>query len=385
MKLISNLLLFFYAITLILFVNDPQLTYIETYTSYVCLAFLLTLKLFKNIPIYFPKFSFVYSIFCIICLVSYLINVTIDTSALTTFIQIQIFLIVILNLLVFTNQYRFLIYGIIAGLLYNIIVANFIGRDFFGDIGYRFAGSLKNPNHYAFLLVFSIAFLLYSLRIFKQNLLLRIISILFIVIFAYEVIFYAASRGGYISLFIIILIYNIDAILRQRLFSKIVISIASISFIYLVLTKVESNFLISNRINSIFSLFSTQSTFDVSFNYRITYIRQALDYWISNPFFGIGLDQFRNINQSSYSHNNYIEILATTGFFGFMAYYFSIFKLLLTTTSKNKIAVIGKIFIIILLISDFSTVNILEKPFWIIFVLSFFIINDDIKKYSIVI
>ena len=129
MKLISNLLLFFYAITLILFVNDPQLTYIETYTSYVCLAFLLTLKLFKNIPIYFPKFSFVYSIFCIICLVSYLINVTIDTSALTTFIQIQIFLIVILNLLVFTNQYRFLIYGIIAGLLYNIIVANFIGRD----------------------------------------------------------------------------------------------------------------------------------------------------------------------------------------------------------------------------------------------------------------
>tara|TARA_B100002052_G_scaffold269425_1_gene268822 strand:+ start:16523 stop:17680 length:1158 start_codon:yes stop_codon:yes gene_type:complete len=384
MKLITNLLLFSYAITLILFVNDPELTYIETYISYTCLAFLLLLKLFKNIPIYFPKFSFVYFFFCIFCFASYLINETIDTSALSTFIQIQIFLIVILNLIVLTNEYRFLIYGIIAGLLYNIIVANLIGRDFFGDIGYRFAGSLKNPNHYAFLLVFSIAFLLYYLRIFKQNLLSRIISILFIAILAYEVIFYAASRGGYLSLFIIILIYNIDAIVRQNLFSKIIISIASISFIYFVLIRIESNFLISNRINSIFGLLSTQSTFDVSFNYRIMYIRQALDYWISNPFFGIGLDQFRNLNQSSYSHNNYIEILATTGFFGFLTYYFSIFKLLLTKYVDGRTALMGKIFIVLLLISDFSSVNILEKPFWIIFVLSFFIINNDFKKNSIV-
>ncbi len=384
MKLISNLLLFVYSTTLILFVNDPQLTYIETYMSYTCLAFLLLLKLFKNIPIYFPKFSFLYFFFCIFCLASYLINETIDTSALSTFIQIQIFLIVILNLLVLTNQYRFLIYGIIAGLLYNIIVANLIGRDFFGDIGYRFAGSLKNPNHYAFLLVFSIAFLLYYLRIFKQNLLSRIISILFIAIFAYEVIFYAASRGGYLSLFIIILIYNIDAIVRQNLFSKIIISIASISFIYFVFVEVESNFLISSRINSIIGLLTTQNNFDVSFSYRLVYIQEAFEYWLNNPLFGIGLDQFRVLNQSSYSHNNYVELLATTGLIGFITYYFSIFKLLLTKYTDGRTASMGKIFIVLLLISDFSSVNILEKPFWIIFVLSFFIINIDFKKNSMV-
>ena len=376
MKLISNLLLFVYSTALILFVNDPQLTYIETYVSYACLAFLLLLKLFKNIPIYFPKFSFVYFFFCIFCLASYLINESIYTSALNTFIQIHIFLIVILNLLVFTNEYRFLIYGIIAGLLYNIIVANLIGRDFFGDIGYRFAGSLKNPNHYAFLLVFSIAFLLYYLRIYKQNLLSRIISILVISIFAYEVIFYAASRGGYLSLFIIILIYNIDAIVRQNLFSKIIISIASISFTYFVLVEVESNFLISNRINSIIGLLTTQNNFDVSFNYRLVYIQKAFEYWLNNPIFGIGLDQFRVLNQSSYSHNNYVELLATTGLIGFITYYFSIFKLLFTKYIDGRTALMGKIFIVLLLISDFSSVNILEKPFWIIFVLSFFIINE---------
>ena len=55
---------------------------------------------------------------------------------------------------------------------------------------------------------------------------------------------------------------------------------------------------------------------DVSISYRSEYIYAAINYFIENPIFGIGLDQFRIQNDSSYSHNNYVELLCSVGFFG---------------------------------------------------------------------
>ena len=53
--------------------------------------------------------------------------------------------------------------------------------------------------------------------------------------------------------------------------------------------------------------FSTigDSNADLSTIHRLRYIQAAIDYWQDKPFFGWGTDAFRQLNSSSYSHNNY--------------------------------------------------------------------------------
>ena len=61
---------------------------------------------------------------------------------------------------------------------------------------------------------------------------------------------------------------------------------------------------------------------DASTMERINMMHDAVDFWTQRPLFGMGLNLFseRSI-YGTYSHNNYVELLATTGLVGFVSYY----------------------------------------------------------------
>jgi len=84
---------------------------------------------------------------------------------------------------------------------------------------------------------------------------------------------------------------------------------------------------------------TTESNFtkiiDVSTYERRKFIKYGFQMWLDNPVLGTGLDNFKaNINKywaisrQAYAHNNYVELLSSTGLLGFIAYYSIYFSLL---------------------------------------------------------
>lgn len=67
---------------------------------------------------------------------------------------------------------------------------------------------------------------------------------------------------------------------------------------------------------------------DTSAATRLDMIGEGWRLWLEAPILGHGIDQFRVLSQfATYSHNNYIEMLATLGIVGFILYY-SVYLLL---------------------------------------------------------
>jgi len=51
-------------------------------------------------------------------------------------------------------------------------------------------------------------------------------------------------------------------------------------------------------------------------------IQEGLRGWLKSPIFGHGIDSFRYFSQyGTYSHNNYVELLYSTGIIGTSVYY----------------------------------------------------------------
>jgi len=99
--------------------------------------------------------------------------------------------------------------------------------------------------------------------------------------------------------------------------------IGTISTIIILMLRTEILYnSIGYRFEGLFSLI-LEGEGDGSTRARLFFIKEAVNIFLANPFFGIGLDGFRySVSQMTYSHSNYLELLANTGLFGFSIYYF---------------------------------------------------------------
>lgn len=105
---------------------------------------------------------------------------------------------------------------------------------------------------------------------------------------------------------------------------------------------------------------------DFSMLERSYYREQAMNLFLENPIFGVGINGFRSYMQEigyshvTYSHCNYTELLANYGVVGFVLYYFYKVKLILSNISelrKHKLLPVTLItFAIVLLILEYGFV-----------------------------
>ena len=76
---------------------------------------------------------------------------------------------------------------------------------------------------------------------------------------------------------------------------------------------------------------------DGSSAYRLFLIEKGLILFKSNPIFGCGLGQFSSASGTGlYAHNEFIEILATTGLVGLACYYGSYILILKRLLNSNR-------------------------------------------------
>lgn len=81
-----------------------------------------------------------------------------------------------------------------------------------------------------------------------------------------------------------------------------------------------------DRFTGLMNIFSNKGKVESSANIRMNMIQIGLKSVSEHPFFGIGLGNtgiitMKYLGRNTYLHNNYIEILASTGIIGFLFYY----------------------------------------------------------------
>ena len=138
--------------------------------------------------------------------------------------------------------------------------------------------------------------------------------------------------------------------------------------IYIILSKIPAFKTIFSRFKNLFESILKSGEFDLENRDRANFIKYGFEVFKSNPIIGVGYGNsskflLLKFNYDTYFHNNYIELLATTGIIGtalyYLSYVFSIKHNLiqLKFNENDNLSQLCLIFIIIQLIIEYGMVS----------------------------
>ncbi|UQZ75703.1 hypothetical protein C2I17_14720 [Niallia circulans] len=247
---------------------------------------------------------------------------------------------------------------------------------------------------YSYHLMVSLSFLSY-LIIFKKDIKLPkkytlliwgSIGLLFIATFLTSI------RKAIIAplLFIAISLFLRDRKKFIKLIKSLLISIILAIVVYVLITKVDSLYIIIGRriealINGLFTgEYDAGSYNDLSGSERELLRENAWDLFRQYPIFGYGLDAFKSYTsmhgtRAVYAHSNYLELLASLGLTGFILFYGTMLVLVMKIwfnyrKTNESIYIFGISFILVQLVMDYGQVSY----YTITHVLIYFIIASSI-------
>jgi O-antigen ligase len=258
-----------------------------------------------------------------------------------------------------------------------------------------------NPNVLAVLISFAY---LFSLHLFiSENRLPLKLSVLALILFLIYGAIRTQSRQGIVLIVagtvLYIIIHYIFKFHIASKKSKLVLRFTIILLIIIALIFIGfqlfersdyyrrfSSFINFLRISSRTSTSLATKSVDLSIFMRLQFAKYGFKMWEDNPITGVGLDNFRvnikkywPVSPPFYSHNNYIELLSTTGIFSAISYYTLYFFILIRLFSFKKefylerknfnIVVLLITIILSLMIAELFTVTYCRKYTWILLVI----------------
>ncbi len=150
---------------------------------------------------------------------------------------------------------------------------------------------------------------------------------------AYPVAFYlvfmvvaTGSRKSIITVLLGIFLLTIMVTNRKHHVLRLVLTVGAILlFLYWIMTIPALYTVLGSRLDSMLGFFTNREA-DYSMTLRLTFMRVAKEIFLDNMFFGAGIINFHVLlgtvmNESTYAHNNYYELLADLGLIGFLLYY----------------------------------------------------------------
>lgn len=161
----------------------------------------------------------------------------------------------------------------------------------------------------------------------------------------FSLIVYSGSRKVWLGvvLFVMVLIYINN---KRRLFTSIIVSVFVLITLYNLIMNVEWLYNIGGeRLQQFFDGLLGTGEYDTSAALREKFINYGWNWFLENPIFGYGINTFRKLlsgvmGRSTYSHNNYIELLVGVGIIGAIVFYYIYLKVvkmgLSSIFNKNK-------------------------------------------------
>lgn len=175
---------------------------------------------------------------------------------------------------------------------------------------------------------------------------------------------------GIILLFILKREEKIDIVSITK---KVLIFII-ISFVFVYIAKAPMFSTVFNRFQMSINSITGQGKVDGSTQTRTTFIKAGIDQFLKTPILGIGIGNSGYITEQAtgwftYLHNNFVELLATTGIIGFSLYYSIYFYIIINCIkmikTKSKYINIVLIIFLINIILDYGVVSYYMKSTYV--------------------
>ena len=280
---------------------------------------------------------------------------------------IQVIVIGLIIILYCTNKEKtenVIFFFFLSGLIITIRFFIEIPVSWWGQ-GFRFGSeTIFGSNRTAMILTFTSILIIPNIKV-KKFFLIPIILFSLIT-------FLMGTKMGLIGLFVGIGSYYLSN--KKVRLKQVFLLFGLLIIITLLIFKIEFFYnSIGYRFEGLFSLL-LEGEGDSSSNARLYLMKEALDVFLSHPVLGTGLDGFRyNLTRMTYSHSNYLELLANGGLIGFIIYYYLPLLLLVKTFyfSRNECAETRIFFAVIMtiLVNDIFNVTYFREYVFILFAL----------------
>lgn len=319
---IINILLFTYILSLYLFTYKIE-TFIISNILACLLIFLISIdRLLVRKKIVVNKCLYFYLIFICICSITcfYALDQFLAISKVKTLVSIFIIMFFLLNYIdTFEKLNKCIIYFIYSGFIASIYI--YKNSDFSNII--RFGSQLGNVNSIGMNVGVSVIFCFHTIVNQKKY------YNLFIFIIMVPIVLLTGSRKALLFVFIniILIMYLKNRKKLSCMVKFIVLSIIITIIIGFLIFYIPYFYkIIGVRIENLFSFLFDGGTKENSMNMRAYMAKFGFDLFKENPFLGYGINNYRilfneNCGLSTYSHNNFIELMIGTGILGVLVYY----------------------------------------------------------------
>jgi len=273
-------------------------------------------------------------------------------------------LFVIYNIITKFSLYSAFLNGILLGSFVNyILILGVVSAPFpiIDHLGHRYFGTLGNPNLLSMFMITSIVSSIIYLRR-EQELSRPFYYYQYInILLSTYIIFLTVSKKGIFSGLLLLTVFLLLTMKKPKHFLKLIffsgIGIASLFYFVNLETLLAFADRIIYRFTKATSTLSSQTQFG-STGERRYFIELGWNYFMQNPLFGYGIDNFRLVART-YSHNNYIELLFSVGLIGTTLFYSIYYYLLkkIKAIKENYLKIIFFTYIFILLVADLAQVS----------------------------
>ena len=226
------------------------------------------------------------------------------------------------------------------------------------------AATFKNKNMFAQIIILLWPLLCYEImRLYaKKNVLFTTIGLITL-FFSMAMLVFTASRAAWAALVLQIIALGVVFLLKKNKQMKILLfAICSLIFVVIVSFQIKENSNINTTKSKINTAFNKNN--NIANNERITGWANSIDIFLDNPILGVGVGNWyihyplyknnRIIDERArqnlvwnFAHNDYIEIIVSSGIVGFVLllllvfYFIKELVLLGIKTEKNITAIIG--------------------------------------------
>jgi O-antigen ligase len=274
------------------------------------------------------------------------------------------------------NLFKIPFYGLLIGLAYT-------SGDLFTTViadSTRLGSVIKNPNVYAAYLIFiSMVSYAYLHLSGKPSLKKKALLFVIVILSMTQILVYTGSRKGIILGVLMILYFSYKNMINAKgLLRKFFLFIMLIVSIYIGAGYISET-PYWHRVENILH-FADGNAADTSITERWTMLLQGLELFSESPIYGWGAKGYESLSTGflgykSYSHSNYIELMANHGIVGLFIYYSIFMTVLVKLFRRSKIdaqfrenwANWGYVMIGYLLIFDIQAVTYYDKLTWIIY------------------
>ena len=389
-------IILFFAYLLVYYIFDADTEKVK-YSEIILLLFMglefLNILKTKKIKYYIPIIIvFAFAFYCFLSNF-WAINSELAIDKSKTLFILAVFLLITYNFFSNIENAENILLKIImyAGIIFSIYIIMYYGiSEYFGKLirGERIGAEINNVNAIGLQTSISIIIAIFY-GLYENNKGYFLLSIIPLIVSlgtgSRKVIILIVV--GLVLLFILKREEKIDMVSITK--KVLIFIIVSLTFVYI--AKVPMFSTVFERFQMSINSITGQGKVDNSTQTRATFIKAGIDQFFKTPILGIGIGNSGYITEQAtgwftYLHNNYVELLATTGIIGFCLYYsvyfYIIFNCVKMLKKKNKYTNIVLIIFLINIILEYAMVSYYSKSTYIYILLGLIIVEKARKDYS---